>query len=119
MFGVVLKRKSGNDIMIVNDGVVVIAHSPHRCSPGSNPWRTHFHSVFLQQHWRVETMGSGVTRLCDGDVSCLLWNWAGWGCGKMELVSVCCGLLRMGGEYLLPPVWRPGMIGYYRGLWYG
>ena len=68
--------------MMVNDGVVVKTHSLSCCSPRSNPWGTHFHSIFSQQNWRVETMGSGVTRLCDGDVSWLLWNRAGWGCGN-------------------------------------
>ena len=33
------------------------------------------HYVLLQRNWRVKTMGSGITRLCGGDVSWLLQNW--------------------------------------------
>ena len=69
--------------------------------------------VFSQQNWRVKTTGSGITRLCDGDVSWLLQNWEIESVGTSELVCVG-GLLTMGGESLLLPVWRSvggGFIG--------
>ena len=51
-------------------------------------------------------MGSGIRRLCDGDVSWLLRRKREIeGVGTVELVCVS-GLLRMGGESLLLPVWR-------------
>ena len=53
-------------------------------------------------------MGSGITRLCDGDISWLLWGEVGGevgGVGPVRLVRVS-RLLRMGGESLLLPVWK-------------
>ena len=51
-------------------------------------------------------MGSGIRRLCDGHVSWLLRRKREIeGVGRAELVCVT-GLLRMGGESLLLPVWR-------------
>ena len=78
-------------------------------------------------------MGSGTTRLCDGDISWLLWNGGAGVVGTVELVCVS-GRLRMGGESLLLPVWSllelgslasqthlscqpSGWIGYSPGLW--
>ena len=58
-------------------------------------------------------MGSGITRLCDGDISWLLQNWEIENVGTSELVCAG-GLLTMGGESLLLPVWRSvggGFIG--------
>ena len=46
--------------------------NPHRLSPGSNPRKSLINSIFSQRNWRVETMGNGITSLCDGDVSLLL-----------------------------------------------
>ena len=53
-------------------------------------------------------MGSGITRLCDGDISWLLWGEVEGevgGVGTVRLVRVS-RLLRMGGESLLLPVWQ-------------
>ena len=53
-------------------------------------------------------MGSGITRLCDGDISWLLWGEVEGevgGVGTVRLVRVS-RLLRMGGESLLLPVWK-------------
>ena len=50
-------------------------------------------------------MGSGVTRLCDGDVTGSCRTGEIEGVRRVELV--CVGrLLKMGGESLLLPVWR-------------
>ena len=57
-------------------------------------------------------MGSGITRLCDGDVGWLLRRTREIeGAGKVELVCVG-GLWRMGGECLLMPVWRSVRAGF-------
>ena len=53
-------------------------------------------------------MGSGITRLCDGDISWLLWGEVGGevgGVGTVRLVRVS-RRVRMGGESLLLPVWK-------------
>ena len=99
------EHNSGICHTTVNDSMVVKTSNSHRQSPGSNRWRNQTYSVLLQQSWRVETVGSGITRLCDGDVSWLLQNGEIEGVGTVELVCVG-GLLRMGGESLLLPVWR-------------
>ena len=57
-------------------------------------------------------MGSGITSLCDGDVSLFLRRTReieGW--RKVELVCVG-GLWRMGGECLIIPVWRSIRVGF-------
>ena len=57
-------------------------------------------------------MGSGITSLCDGDISLFLRRTReidGW--GKVELVFVG-GLWGMGGECLIIPVWRFVRIGF-------
>ena len=64
--------KSGISLTMVNDGMVVKTSGSHRSSRGSSHRGSHIYSVFLQQNWGVGTMGSGITRLCDGDVSWLL-----------------------------------------------
>ena len=68
--------------------MVVITATPltphHRWSPGSNSRKNQINSVFLQRNWRVETMGSGTTRLCDGGASWLLQNEGDWVCGTGE-----------------------------------
>ena len=53
-------------------------------------------------------MGSGITRLCDGDISWLLWGEVGGEVGGVGTVGLVCisRLLRMGGESLLLPVWK-------------
>ena len=53
-------------------------------------------------------MGSGITRLCDGDISWLLWGEVGGDVGGVGTVGLVCvsRLLRMGGESLLLPVWK-------------
>ena len=57
-------------------------------------------------------MGSGITRLCDSDVSCFLRRTREIdGAEKVELVCVG-GLWRMGGECLLMPVWRSVRVGF-------
>ena len=48
-------------------------------------------------------MGSGITRLCHGDVTGCCRTGEFEGVGAVELVCVG-GLLRMGGESLLLPV---------------
>ena len=79
--------------------------SSHGWRPSSNPRRSQIYSVLLQRNWRVETMGSGITRLCDGDVTGSCRTGEVEGMGTVELV--CVGrLLRMGGKSLLLPVWR-------------
>ena len=58
-------------------------------------------------------MGSGITRLCDGDVTGCCRTEEFEGVETVELVCVG-GLLRMGGESLLLPVLRSvggGFIG--------
>ena len=49
--------------------------------------------VFSQQNWRVKTMGSEITRLCDGDVSWLLQNDRDWGCANSGtgMLAYCWG----------------------------
>ena len=64
--------KSEISLTMVNDGMVVKTSGSHRSSHGSSHRGSHIYSVFSQQNWRVGTMGSGITRLCDGDVSWLL-----------------------------------------------
>ena len=81
--------------------------SSHRWSPGQ------IYLVLLQRNWRVEMMGSGITTLCDCDVTGSCRTGEIEGVGTVELVCVG-GLLRMGGESLLLPVWisvRGGFIG--------
>ena len=53
-------------------------------------------------------MGSGITRLCDGDISWLLWGEVQGEVGRVGTVGLVCvsRLLRMGGESLLLPVWK-------------
>ena len=53
-------------------------------------------------------MGSGITRLCDGDIRWLLWGEVGGEVGGVGTVGLVCvsRLLRMGGESLLLPVWK-------------
>ena len=53
-------------------------------------------------------MWSGITRLCDGDISWLLWGEVGGEVGGVGTVGLVCvsRLLRMGGESLLLPVWK-------------
>ena len=63
------EHNSGICHTTVNDSMVVKTSNSHRQSPGSNRRRNQTYSVLLQQSWRVETVGSGITRLCDGDVS--------------------------------------------------
>ena len=58
-------------------------------------------------------MASGITKLCDGNVTGSCRTGEIEGVGTVELVCVD-GLLRMGGESLLLPVWKPvggGFIG--------
>ena len=82
---------SGICFLTVNDSMVVRSH---HCSLGSNPWRSQIYSVQSQRNCNVETMGSGVTRLCNGDISWFLQNREVEGVGTVELVCVG-GLLRM------------------------
>ena len=57
-------------------------------------------------------MGSGITRLCDGDNSWLLRRTREIeGAEKVELVCVG-GLLRMCGESILLPVWKSVGVGF-------
>ena len=59
-------------------------------------------------------MGSGITRLCDGDISWLLWGEVGGEVGGVGTVGLVCvsRLLRMGGESLLLPVWKSVRDGF-------
>ena len=69
--------------------MMVNTTNPHRLSPGSNPRRSLINSIYLQWNWCVETMGSGITSSCDGDVSLLLRRTREIeGAGKVELVFV-------------------------------
>ena len=69
-------------LMTVNRSMVVKTSSSHRWGPGLNPRSIQICSVLMQWNWCVETMGGEITSLCDGDVSWLLQNWRGWGCGS-------------------------------------
>ena len=68
--------------------MVLKTSNSHCWSPDSNPQRIYISSVLSQRNWHVETMGSGIMRLCDGDASWLLQNRGGWGCGNSE-TGVC------------------------------
>ena len=80
---------SGICLTTVNDSMVVRKSNSHSWSPGSNPWRSQIYSVLSQWNWHVERMRSGITRLCNGEVSWFLQNGGGWGCGNNG-TSVCC-----------------------------
>ena len=53
----------------VHGSMVVNTANPYRSSPGSKRQRNLINSSFSQRNWRAETMGSGITSLCDGDDS--------------------------------------------------
>ena len=90
------QAKSGICLLTVDDSMVVRRSSSHHCSLGSKPLRSQIYSVLSQRNWHVETMGSGITRLCNGDVSWFLQNREFEEVGTVELVCVG-GLSRMHG----------------------
>ena len=63
------KAKSGICLTTVNDSMAVKRSNSYCWSPDSNPPKSQIYSVLSQRNWRVETMGSVITRLCDGDAS--------------------------------------------------
>ena len=80
---------SGIHSTTAHGSMVVNMTNPHRLNPGSNPRRSLINSNFSQRNWRVETMGSGITSLYDGDVSLLLRRTREIeGVEKVELVCV-------------------------------
>ena len=92
--------------------MVVNTANPHHCSPGLNPRRSLTNYTFSQRNWRVETMGSRIRSLRNGNVILLLRGTKEIeGAGKVELVCVG-GLWWTGGECLLMPVWRSVRVGF-------
>ena len=77
---ILLKTNAGEGE--VNRSMVVKTSNFHRWGPELNPRSIEICSILMQWNWRVETMGVGITSLCDGDVSRLLQNWPDWGCGS-------------------------------------
>ena len=73
----------------VHGSMVVNTANPYRSSPGSKRKRNLINSSFSQRNWRAETMGSGITSLCDGDDSLLMRRTREIeGNGKVELLCV-------------------------------
>ena len=81
----------GSEILstTVHGSMVVNTANPYRSSPGSNRRRNLINFSFSQRNLRVETMGSGITSLCDGDDSLLMRRTREIeGNGKVDLLCV-------------------------------